>query len=200
MAAYSLFFNPMSRATIAHWALLEAGADFDTVMVQWDDKPQALLDANPLGKIPTLIHHSAHGDKVVSEGAAICHYLAEAEESALMPRDHEKADYFRWLFFAAGPLEAATTARSMGWEVPQDREGTVGFGSYDRMVDTLDKWFCENDFVCGERFTMADVYVGSQVAWGLMFKSLPDRPSLKAYWERFNQREAYLATIGALSG
>ncbi|MCL6249607.1 glutathione S-transferase family protein [Altererythrobacter sp. KTW20L] len=191
MADYTFFFNPMSRARIARWALHEVNADYEAVLVDWGQKPAGLLAANPMGKLPTIIHHTASGDHVVSEGAAVCHYLAEAEGSDLLPTAAEKASYFRWLFFAAGPIEAATTARAMGWEVPEGQEGTAGFGTYDRMVDTLDWWLSGNHFACGERFTMADVYLGSQVNWGVEFKSLPDRSSFAAYAERVCARPAY---------
>ena len=192
MAEFTFFTNPMSRGAIAHWALLEVEADFEYAFVDWGDKPQALLDANPMGKVPTLVHHHGDHDHVVTEAAAICHYLAETHPDAgLLPNAHKKADYFRWLFFAAGPIEAAVTSKAMGWEVPDDKRGMAGFGTYELAVDTLDNWLSSHDYVCGKAFTMADVYVGSQVDWGLMFKSLPDRDSFKAYAERLQQREAY---------
>ncbi len=193
MAQYTFFFNPMSRAQIARWALHEVEADYDPVFVAWDDKPAALLAANPMGKLPTIIHHTAHGEHVVSEAAAVCHYLAEAGASDLLPQPGEKAEYFRWLFFAAGPVEAAVTAKAYGWELTDEQEMAVGFGSYDRAVDALEAWLASHDYVCGERFTMADVYVGSQVDWGLMFETLPARPAFAAYAERCRARPAYQA-------
>ena len=81
----------------------------------------------------------------------------------------------------------------MGWDVPEGREGMVGFGSYDRVLDTLEGHFNANAFVCGERFTMADVYVGSQIDWGLNFGSIPPRPAFVAYAERLRARPTYLA-------
>lgn len=193
MAQYTFFFNPMSRAQIARWALHEVDADYAPVFVAWDDKPQALLDANPMGKLPTIIHHAPNRDHVVSEAAAVCHYLAEAEASDLLPEPGEKAEYFRWLFFAAGPVEAAVTARAYGWEPTSEQEVSVGFGNYDRVVNALEGWLSAHDYVCGTRFTMADVYVGSQVDWGLMFETLPARPAFTAYAERFRARPAYQA-------
>lgn len=194
MAEYTFFTNPMSRGQIARWALHEAGVDYDQVLVPWTEKPAALLAANPMGKVPTVIHHSATGDKVITECAAICAYLAEAQpEAGLGPSADESADYYRWLFFAAGPVEQAVVSRSMGWEVPKDREMMVGWGSYERTIDALEGHFEGNNFVCGSRFTMADVYVGSQVDWGLTFGSIPPREAFVAYAERLQARPAYQA-------
>jgi len=194
MADFTFFTNPMSRGQIVRWALHEAGADYDTELVDWQAKPQAFLDANPMGKVPTLVHHDGDHVHVVTECAAICHYLAETHpDTGLLPEKHEKADYYRWLFFAAGPIEQAVTARTMGWVVPADRQATAGFGSYERTLDALDYWLGAHDYVCGTRFTMADVYVGSQVDWGLMFGSIEKRDSFAAYASRMQARDAYKA-------
>jgi len=123
----------------------------------------------------------------------VCHYLAEMSAPDLLPATHEKADYFRMLFFAAGPLEQAVTNKAFGWNPDEKQELSVGFGSYDRTIDTLDAWFAGRDYVCGARFTMADVYVGSAVDWGLQFGTIPARDGLAAYAERVRSREAYQA-------
>ena len=192
MAEYTFFTNPMSRGQIGRWALHEAGAEYDQVLVDWGNKPAALLEANPMGKVPTIVHHTVNGDFTISEAAAICAYLADAHPlHELAPRDSERADYYRWMFFAAGPAEQAIVAKSMGWEVTPDREPMVGFGSLARVLDALEGHFDANEWVCGERFTMADVYVGSQVDWGLTFGTIPPRPAFAAYAERLQEREAY---------
>ena len=184
----------MSRGQIARWALHETGAEYDQVLVDWADKPPELLAANPMGKVPTIVHHAVGGDRTVSEAAAICAYLADAHPGAeLAPRESERADYYRWMFFAAGPLEQAIVAKSMGWEVPADREAMVGFGSFDRTTDTLAALVGSRDFVCGDRFTMADVYVGAQVGWGIAFGSLPKRGEFEGYVGRVTARAAYIA-------
>jgi glutathione S-transferase len=197
MAAYTFFTNPMSRGQIARWALHEAGADYGQVLVDWAAKPAALLAANPMGKVPTVVHHTPDGDRVVTECAAICAYLAHVHpEAGLLPSDAEAADYYRWLFFAAGPIEQAVLGKSMGWEVPEGRQGMAGFGSYERVMDALEGHLDSHAFVCGARFTMADVYVGSQVDWGLTFGSIPPRPAFVAYAERLQARETYKAAKG----
>jgi len=193
MADFTFFYNPMSRAQIARWALHEVGADYAPVLVEWEAKPAALLAANPMGKLPTIIHHAPFGDRVVSEAAAVCHYLAEVQGHDLLPTVEEKADYYRWLFFAAGPGETGISAKAMGFDSGDDlrKQISLGWGSYQRVVDSLDGWFADHDFVCGTRFTMADVYVGSQIDWGLAFGTLPNLPNFQAYAERCRARPAY---------
>lgn len=191
MADYTFFFHPHSRAQIVRWALREVGADYEPVLVNWDNRPRQLLKANPMGKLPTIIHHTKGGDRVVTETAAICHYLADAERSDLLPRDNEKADYFRWLFFVAGPAEAAVTSRGMGWEPGRKQQHRVGFGTYEKVIDALDQWLTGRDYICGSRFTMADVYIGAQIHWALMFKTVPAHNSFTAYAERLSRRDTF---------
>lgn len=194
MAEYSFFTNPMSRGQIARWALHEVGAGYDQVIVDFAHKQPALLAVNPMGKVPTLVHHSATGDKVVTECAAICAYLGEAHpEAGLGPSADESAAYYRWLFFASGPVEQAVMVRSMGWTLPAEREGMAGWGNYERTMSALESHFEGNNYVCGSRFTMADVYVGSQVDWGLTFGSIPPNEAFVAYAERLQARDAYKA-------
>ena len=193
MATYTFFTHPMSRGQIVRWALHEVGADYETELVDWQAKPEAFTNANPMGKVPTIVHHDGDHIHVVTECAAICHYLAEMHPDAgLLPDRHEKADYFRLLFFAAGPVEQAVTSRAMGWSVddPQ-KQGMLGFGSFERAMDTFETLLADRDFVCGDRFTMADVYVGAQVDWGLSFGSMPKRKAFEDYAERLRNRPAY---------
>ena len=196
MATFTLFHNPMSRGQIARWALHEAGADYAVELVEYGKMQSAFGQLNPMAKVPTLVHHH-DGDHihVVTETAAICHYLAETHpDVGLLPQAHEKADYFRWLFFTSGPLEAAIVNHANGWESDDPKkQGSLGYGSFDRAVGALDDWLSSHDFVCGDRFTMADVYVGSQVDFGLMFGTLPERDSFKAYQARVRERDAYQA-------
>lgn len=196
MADYTFYTNPMSRGQIARWALHEAGADYEQVLLTYGGTMAGsdYLAINPMGKVPCIVHHHGNHDHVVTEAAAICHYLAAAAAPALLPTAEEQARYFRLLFFSAGPVEQAVVANSMGWTVgdPQ-KQAMVGFGSFDRAIDGFATLLEGHDYVCGDRFTMADVYVGSQVDWGLSFGSIPTRPVFEAYAERLRSRDAYKA-------
>ena len=193
MAEFTFYTVAMSRGQIARWALHEAGADYDQQVFDWETRPKSFAAINPMNKVPALVHHHGGHDHVVTECAAICHYLAETHQQAeLLPDTHEKASYFRWLFFAAGPLEQAVLAKSMGWDVAEDKQATAGFGSLERTLDVLDGWLSDHDYAVGSRFTMADVYLGSQFIWGLRFGSIPERPSFRAYVDRLTTRGRYL--------
>ena len=188
-----LYTNPMSRGRIARWMLEEVGQPYRTEVLGYDGamKTPQYLAINPMGKVPALVHGSA----VVTECAAICAYLADAFPDAGLappPGDRSRAAYFRWMFFAAGPLEAAVTAKSLGTLAPDDKAQMAGYGHFDDVVDALEGVVSgASPWLLGERFSAADVYVGSHVAWGRMFKSLPARPGFEAYLERLQGREAY---------
>ena len=186
----TFYTNPMSRGRIARWMLEEVGADYETVALDFGASMKApeYLAINPMGKVPAIVHDG----HVVTEGAAICAYLADTySEVGLTPTAAERADYYRWLFFAAGPVEAAVTNKALGFEVPADKTMMAGYGDFDATIDALERAVGAHDYIAGDRFTAADVYVGSQVMWGLQFKSIPSRPAFAAYAERLGAREAY---------
>lgn len=194
-AELTLYTNPQSRGRITHWMLEEIGRPYDAVAVPFGPAMRSaeFLALNPMGKVPVLVH----GAQVITEAAAICTYLAETfPETGLAPRPEERADYYRWLFFGAGPLETAVSARALGLEAPPERRGTVGYGDFDTTIATLEGKFAASDYVAGGRFTAADVYVGSQLIWGLMFKTIPPRPAFRDYRERLMARPAYRRANG----
>jgi glutathione S-transferase len=186
-----LYTNPRSRGRIARWMLEEVGVPYRTQVVEFGPSMQAeeYRSINPMGKVPAIVHSGT----VVTEVAAICAYLADAfPDAKLAPPASARADYYRWLFFAAGPLEAAVTNKALKVEVPTDRQGMVGYGNFDLVVDTLARAVSKRRFIAGAEFSAADVYVGSHISWGMQFGSLPRHPDLSAYWDRLSSREAYL--------
>ena len=185
------YTNPMSRGRIARWMLEEVGKPYRTEVLDYGTTMKApdYLAINPMGKVPAIVHRGV----TVTECAAICAYLADAfPQAGLAPAldDPMRGTYLRWLFFAAGPLEAAVTAKSLGLLGPEDKQGMLGYGTFDHMVDALEHAVSQGDYICGDRFTAADVYVGSQIQWGLMFNSWPERDAFKAYAGRIGGRPA----------
>jgi glutathione S-transferase len=171
--------------------LEEIGEPYRTDVLEYGTtmKAPGYLAINPMGKVPAIVH----AGRVVTEGAAICAYLADAfPKAGLAPTAEERADYYRWLFFAAGPLEAAITDfKIFGVEPDAEKQRMVGYGSYPAVIDTLATAFESKPYVAGERFTAADVYVGTQVNWGLAFGTIEKRPTFEAYAQRVTQREAF---------
>lgn len=186
----NFYMNPMSRARIARWMLEEVGADYETHVLEYGGsmKGPEFLAINPMGKVPCI----THGDQVVTETAAICAYLADAfPEAGLAPPTAERGAYYRWLFFTAGPVEQAVVNRSLGFEVPEDKQAVAGYGTYTAALDALETAVSGSGYVAGETFTAADVYVGMQIGWGLQFGSIESRPAFQTYWDKVKDRDAY---------
>jgi glutathione S-transferase len=142
-----------------------------------------------MGKIPTI----KHGDTVVTEAAAICAYLADAFPSAnLAPAtsSRERGTYYRWMFFGAGCIEPALVDH-MFKRPPVDRPGALGYGSYDDTLHALETALTAGPWILGERFSAADVYVGSEIAWGMMAKALEPRRTFQEYVARCGERPAF---------
>ncbi|WP_084396291.1 glutathione S-transferase family protein [Henriciella aquimarina] len=190
MAKDLVFYtNPMSRGRIIRWMLEEIGEPYETEILGYGDtmKKAAYLDINPMGKVPAL----KHGQAVITETAAICAYLADAfPAKGLAPALEDRAAYYRWFFFAAGPVEAATTNKSLGVVPSDEQQGMVGYGSLDAVMDTLEKAVSETPYLAGDAFSAVDVYAGSQIGWGLQFGTLDKRKAFENYWARISDRPA----------
>lgn len=185
----TLYTNPMSRGRTARWMLEEIGQPYEVKVLAYGPamKSPDFLALNPMGKVPVLVHDGG----VIAECAAICCWLADRfPEAGLMPED--RGAFYRWMFFAAGPVEAAVTNRSLGVTVPAEQKGMVGYGDYDDVIHTLKTHLGRNGYFVGGSFSAADVYAGSQVAWGLRFGSIPAEPEFSAYADRILSRPAAL--------
>ena len=183
------YTHPHSRGRIARWMLEEVGAEYRTEVIEYatEMKSPRYLAINPMGKVPAVRHRGA----VVTETAAICAYLADAfPDAGLAPAPQERGAYYRWLFFAAGPLEAAIVNRNLGFEVPAERERMVGYGTYGTVMDVLEAGLAKTDFAAGSRFTAADVYLGAHIGWGFEFGTIEKRAALVDYWARIEGRAA----------
>ncbi len=194
MADELIFFtNPMSRGRIVRWMLEETGCAYRTEVLAFGPgmKAPGYRAINPMGKVPAIPHEGT----VVTEVAAICAYLADAFPDARLapaPGDPRRGTYHRWMFFAAGPVEAALSNKFLGFEVPSDRRSMVGYGSYEDVLGTLEYAVSQSEYIAGDRFSAADVYVGSQIGWGMMVGTLEKRPAFQAYWNRIGNRPAAL--------
>jgi glutathione S-transferase len=194
MADELVFYtNPQSRGRMVRWMLEEVGQPYRTEVLDYATtmKAPAYLAINPMGKVPAL----AHGDAVVTECAAICAYLADAFPQARLappPGDRLRAPYYRWMFFAAGPIEAAVSNKALGLVVPQERERMMGYGTVERALATLENAVSQGQYLAGDNFSAADLYVGSHLAFGMMFGTIDKRPAFQQYVQRLTARPAFV--------
>lgn len=187
-----LYYNPMSRARIAHWMVEEVGAPYRIELVRFDKrehKADKYLAVNPMGKLPALSHRGV----VVTEAAAICAYLADAFPAAgLAPAlaDPARGTYYRWMFFGAGCLDPASVDRMLSRPAAEGA-GRIGYGTYEDTINALEGALAPGPYILGDRFSAADVYISSQIGFGMMAKSIEPRPSFVAYQGRLAERPAF---------
>lgn len=192
MARDLVFYtHPLSRGGIVHWLLEELGVPYRMELLEYGTtmKSPDYLALNPMGKVPAI----RHGEVVVTEAAAICAYLADAFPAAgLAPALGERGAYYRWLFFAAGPVEAAVSLQDCGFCPTAEQQGRLGYGNYDAVIETLATAVEGRRHIAGDAFSAADVYVGSHIGWGMQFGTLPSRPEFETYWAGLKDRPARL--------
>jgi glutathione S-transferase len=211
----TFYTNPNSRGRMVRWMLEEVGCPYATVVLEYersseadkwggaalerpkgndvdDERARFFTEVNPIGKVPAIVHDG----RIVTESGAICAYLADAFPAAgLAPTPAERADYYRWMFFAAGPVEQAITNSRAGFKPTPEQEFFFGYGSYERTVDQLERAVRAHQFIAGDRFTAADVYVGSHVGWCLGLQTLPPRDAFLSYASRLITRETYVRAV-----
>ena len=185
-----LYTNPMSRGRIGRWMLEEVGQPYSAEIMEFARmRSSEYLAINPMGKVPAL----RHGRTIVTEAAAICAYLADVFPEAGLappPGSQLRGPYYRWLFFAAGPIEAANTDKALGVTIRPEHERMVGYGAPEQMLAALEDQLERSEYIAGESFTAADVYVGSQVGWGMAFGTIDKRPAFERYWRLLGARPA----------
>lgn len=182
------YYNPMSRGQVIHRMLEEINAPYEIKFIDWkinQQKSPEFLAINPMGKIPAIVHRGV----VVTEVAAICMYLADAfPEAKLAPSvdDPKRGEYYRWFMFTINCVEAAVIDKSMPREKTMP-ESALGYGTYEKTMSVLQN-AVEKDFLLGEQFTAADLYLSSYLQWFFMQKVLPETPILLNYVARCMDR------------
>ena len=186
----TLYSNPMSRGRTVQWLLDELGAPYEVKLIdlaKGEQKTPQYLAINPMGKVPAIVHRGV----VVTEAAAICVYLADAfPQAGLAPKldDPKRGTYLRWIFFGVGCFEPAVMDKMLG-RPPVERTGAIGYGTYETMLAALATALTPGPWILGERFSAADVFVGSQIQYALMTKAIEPTPVFQEYAERIGARQ-----------
>jgi glutathione S-transferase len=184
------YTNPMSRARVVRWMLEEVGQPYRTEILDYGTTMKApdYLAINPMGKVPAITHRG----RVVTEGAAICAYLADAfPEAGQAPPPSERADYYRWLFFAAGPFDAAIVDKALGRDIPPERAPMVGYSGFGPVIDAVAGALEGRDYIAADHFTAADLYVGACLSFHMRFGLVERRPVFTDYVQRLEARPAF---------
>jgi glutathione S-transferase len=190
MADLVFYTNPQSRGQTVRWMLEEVGQPYETQVLDYTStmKQEPYLSINPMGKVPAIVHKG----KVVTEVAAICCYLADAFPQAnLAPPPPDRADYYRWIFFTSGPVEAAFSNKAAGWEPTPERQRMFGYGNYDLAINNLERALIGREYIAADHFTAADLFVGANVNFMLAFNLLEPREVFIDYARRMTDRPAY---------
>jgi glutathione S-transferase len=191
MPNLTLYHASPSRSSIVLWMLEEVGQPYDLKLITLSDgdnmKPDYLA-INPMGKVPAL----KHGDTVITELAAICTYLADefpAKKLNVPVGTPRRGVYLKWLFFGPGCLESAVIDRAAPRKEGA-RRAMLGYGDFDTTMNVLAKAVEKGPWLMGEQFTAADVVIGSNIRWGLIFKMIPERKEFLDYAARIAARPA----------
>lgn len=186
-----LYSNAQSRGLVIEWLLIELGAEFEKIELAYhtEMKSESYLKINPFGKVPTLVD----GEMIVYEMPAICAYLADKFfDQGLAPAldDPKRGLYYRWLFFAAGPWDAANSDRALKVEISDDQKMYIGYGNfqdtYTALIQGLEQ---AQPYLCGEQFTAADVFVGSMLFWQLKMAQIESHPAIEKYLDAVKSRK-----------
>jgi len=195
----TLFWCPQTRAARALWMLEELGEPFETRLIDIRD-PAAKQDpefrkASPMGKVPALMDTLDNGTAYLADSAAICLYLADRYASGrLAPTldDPARGRFLYWMTYTPGAIEPAMMEKFNGLEVSPT---SSGWGNFGIMLEVLEDGVRAGPWVMGERFTVADVMLGSSVKFMQQFGLLGERPVLEAYLRRCLERPAYQAAL-----
>jgi glutathione S-transferase len=183
-----LYYNPQSRAVIAKWMLDECAADYEIVPIDFakrEHKTPEFLKINPAGKLPALVD----GDSKIFEGTAICLYLGDKfPEANLAPKigAPERGRYLSLMVYSTSQLEPAMGDAIMKVETAPQR----GWTDFETAKDVIEGELGAGPYLFGDRFTAADVMIGSMFIWQRMLGRALERPKLEAYVDRLLARPA----------
>ena len=184
-----LFWAPQTRAQRAIWMLEEAGVDYGMERVELGspDLSEEFLAASPMRKVPAIID----GNVAMAESAAVCLYVADRYCSGTLAPpvdDDARGRFLYWTLYTPAVVEPAMSEKFNKVEPNRHRSG---WGDFDFMIETWDLALDGREWIVDDRFTAADVMLGSSAIFLRMFGMLPDTRNLDAYANRCMARTAY---------
>lgn len=196
----TLYGSPQTRSDRAQWALEEKGVPYHFELVnlsKGEGRTPAFLALNPAGKIPLL----KAGDLIITESLAICNYIADrCPGPALAPAvgSDDRARYDQWCSFAISELEQPLwTISKHKFALPAEKRVPAVMDTarweFARAAQLLAQGLGEQEFIVGNRFSVADILLGHTLAWGRAFGVPTEQPSVDAYADRLFARPAFIS-------
>jgi glutathione S-transferase len=191
-----LYYAPNSRAGRVRWALEEHGLTYQLIRVDIDsfpDRRAKLSGVNPLLQVPVLV--TEEGD-TITESCAACLYLADLyPERTLAPAPAQRARYYQWCLFVSGTLEPPLVEffiNTIKLPLKQRDKARAEQGLQDlkKGLKVLESHLASRTYLL-DRFTTADILVGSTLGWISFAQALGDFPRLRDYSQRLSIRPAF---------
>jgi len=196
--AITLYFAPRTRSGRVRWMLEELGVAYDLKLVDLEKGENDRVEyrrIHPLGEVPALVDD----DLIVIDPTAICMYLADRfEDRKLAPAvgTKDRAHYYQWLSFANGVVEPIVQTIFDTTVTSPDPERSppilaAAMKRWREVAKMVDVAMAGKAYFVGERFSTADVILGSILNWAGQMDLLDDYPDLKSYAHYLTSRTAY---------
>ncbi|MFB3102038.1 MAG: glutathione S-transferase family protein [Alphaproteobacteria bacterium] len=178
------------------WACTELGVPFERRdMAGKFGFTDEYLAMNPNRVVPTIDDDGF----ILWESNACLRYLAAKHGAGtLWPEDLQvRANADRWMDWCTTTLWVALRPvfRGLIRTSPENRDMeaiTAAAKSTGEILAILDDWLADRDFVCGDAFTMGDIPVGFVLyRWYALDVERPERPNVRAWYERLTERPGY---------
>lgn len=192
-----LYTCARSRGLRATWAAEEAGAQIDLHILPFPPRYLApeYLAINPLGTVPLLVD----GDSRMTESCAIAHYLASKDgpsDLVIAPGERDYAEYCDFTYHADATITFPQTVYMRFVLFEKDKGlGEAGHAYakwYYKRLMKLEERLEGREYLCGDRFTVADICCGYALILSQSVGLDEGVPaSLKAYRDRLTARPGY---------
>jgi glutathione S-transferase len=193
----ALYFNPFTRATRPRWMLEELGVDYAIRPVDLRAGEHKAADyvanVHPHGSVPAL---EVDGVVMIESGAMIAWLADRFADRGLAPAldAPQRAPYLQWLFYAYATLEPAlieVLGHRKADATASDEVKAKAEDRYRTALAFVERGIGAGPWLLGDRFSAADVAIGSVVTWGLSSTPVEGLDGLKAYAERVKSRPAF---------
>ncbi len=192
MPDLTLYHASPSRSSVALWMLEEVGQPYDIKLLQLERgrQPEARLSRHQSDGQGAGAQARRHGDH---RGRGDLHLsgrrISRRRNSTCRSARRKRGVYLKWLFFGPGCIEPAVIDRAAPRK-EEARRAMLGYGDFDTTMNVLAKAVEKGPWLMGEQFTAADVLIGANIRWGMMFKMIPERKEFTDYVARIVARPA----------